>query len=70
MADANYFTCTLGEAARLKRKDEKAKTWTTVVELIDDQAERNPDAPALGFATFTHLKSTQGECSHTSQYHG
>ncbi|KAJ4051161.1 hypothetical protein NW756_003690 [Fusarium oxysporum] len=59
MADANYFTCTLGEAARLKRKDEKAKTWTTVVELIDDQAERNPDAPALGFATFTHLKSTQ-----------
>ncbi|KAF4961158.1 hypothetical protein FGADI_394 [Fusarium gaditjirri] len=59
MADANYFTCTLGEAARLKQKDDKAKTWTTVVELIDDQAERNPDAPALGFATFTHLKSTQ-----------
>ncbi|EMT71468.1 Linear gramicidin synthase subunit D [Fusarium odoratissimum] len=59
MADANYFTCTLGEATRLKRKDEKAKTWTTVVELIDDQAEMNPDAPALGFATFTHLKSTQ-----------
>ncbi|KAF5597455.1 nonribosomal peptide synthetase [Fusarium subglutinans] len=59
MADANYFTCTLGEAARLKRKDDKAKTWTTVVELIDDQAERIPDAPALGFATFTHLKSTQ-----------
>ncbi|KAG5771212.1 hypothetical protein H9Q72_002205 [Fusarium xylarioides] len=60
MADANYFTCTLGEAARLKRKDGgKAKTWTTVVELIDDQAERIPDAPALGFATFTHLKSTQ-----------
>ncbi|KAF5685593.1 nonribosomal peptide synthetase [Fusarium circinatum] len=59
MADANYFTCTLGEAARLKRKDDKAKTWTTVVELIDDQAEKIPDAPALGFATFTHLKSTQ-----------
>ncbi|KAF5623227.1 nonribosomal peptide synthetase [Fusarium sp. NRRL 25303] len=59
MADANYFTCTLGEAARLKRKDDKAKTWTTVVELIDDQAEKNSDAPALGFATFTHLKSTQ-----------
>ncbi|KAF4498811.1 nonribosomal peptide synthetase [Fusarium agapanthi] len=59
MADANYFTCTLGEAARLKRKDDKAKSWTTVVELIDDQAERNPDAPALGFATFTHLKSIQ-----------
>ncbi|CVK95863.1 related to nonribosomal peptide synthetase MxcG [Fusarium mangiferae] len=59
MADANYFTCTLGEAAKLKRKDDKAKTWTTVVELIDDQAEQNPDAPALGFATFTHLKSTQ-----------
>ncbi|KAI1064236.1 hypothetical protein LB506_007826 [Fusarium annulatum] len=59
MVDANYFTCTLGEAARLKRKDDKAKTWTTVVELVDDQAEKNPDAPALGFATFTHLKSTQ-----------
>ncbi|RBR13584.1 hypothetical protein FVER53590_08545 [Fusarium verticillioides] len=59
MADVNYFTCTLGEAARLKREDDNAKTWTTVVELIDDQAERIPDAPALGFATFTHLKSTQ-----------
>ncbi|KAI1034219.1 hypothetical protein LB503_012477 [Fusarium chuoi] len=59
MADANYFTCTLGEAARLKRKEDKAKTRTTVAELIDDQADRIPDAPALGFATFTHLKSTQ-----------
>ncbi|KAF5551634.1 nonribosomal peptide synthetase [Fusarium mexicanum] len=59
MAGANYFTCTLGEAATLKRKDDKAKTWTTVVELIDDQAEKISDAPALGFATFTHLKSTQ-----------
>ncbi|KAF5724834.1 nonribosomal peptide synthetase [Fusarium mundagurra] len=66
MANANYFTCTLGEAARLKRKDDKAKTWTTVVELIDDQAERNPDAPALGFATFTHLKSTQDTSKHAA----
>ncbi|KAF4341870.1 nonribosomal peptide synthetase [Fusarium beomiforme] len=59
MVEANYFTCTLGEAARLKRKDGQTTTWKTVVELIEHQAERNPDAPALGFATFTHLKSTQ-----------
>ncbi|KAF5697845.1 nonribosomal peptide synthetase [Fusarium globosum] len=67
MADANYFTCTLGEAARLKRKDDKAKTWTTVVELIDDQADRIPDSPALGFATFTHLKSTQDTSKYAAQ---
>ncbi|RGP77193.1 hypothetical protein FLONG3_4708 [Fusarium longipes] len=55
----NYFTCTLGEAAQLKRQDDAAKKWKTVLELIDDQAENIPDSPAVGFATFKHLKSTQ-----------
>ena len=60
--EPNYFACTLGEAARLKRQDGSAKKWKTVLELIDDQAENIPDSPALGFATFKHLKSSQG-CS-------
>ncbi|RBR26942.1 uncharacterized protein FIESC28_00210 [Fusarium coffeatum] len=58
--EPNYFACTLGEAAQLKRQDGSAKKWKTVLELIDDQAENIPDSPALGFATFKHLKSSQG----------
>jgi thioester reductase-like protein len=56
----NYFACTLGEAAQLKQQDGSAKKWKTVLELIDDQAENIPDSPAIGFATFKHLKSSQG----------
>ncbi|KAF4997959.1 hypothetical protein FGRMN_3479 [Fusarium graminum] len=52
--EPNYFACTLGEAARLKDQNANSATWKTVVELIDDQAERNPQSPALGFATFQH----------------
>ncbi|RFN48904.1 linear gramicidin synthase subunit d [Fusarium flagelliforme] len=58
--EPNYFACTLGEAAQLKRQDGSAKKWKTVLELIDDQADNIPDSPALGFATFKHLKSSQG----------
>ncbi|KAM0340376.1 hypothetical protein ACHAPU_010512 [Fusarium lateritium] len=52
--EPNYFACTLGEAARLKDQNANSATWKTVVELIDDQAEKNPRSPALGFATFLH----------------
>ncbi|CAJ0542531.1 Ff.00g001250.m01.CDS01 [Fusarium sp. VM40] len=52
--EPNYFACTLGEAARLKRQNDGSTTWKTVVELIDHQAEKNSRLPALGFATFQH----------------
>jgi hypothetical protein len=55
----NYFTCTLGQAAQLKSQNGSAE-WKTVLELIDHQAQNIPDSPALGFATFKHLKSSQG----------
>ncbi|KAM0500968.1 hypothetical protein ACHAP8_004689 [Fusarium lateritium] len=54
----NYFTCTLGQAAQLKKQHGSPK-WKTVLELIDQQAQNIPDSPALGFATFKHLKSSQ-----------
>ncbi|KAF4977475.1 hypothetical protein FZEAL_5994 [Fusarium zealandicum] len=51
--DPNYFTCTLGEAARLKSQDGSFEPLCrTVVELIDHQAKINPESPALGFADF------------------
>ncbi|KAM0397059.1 hypothetical protein ACHAQC_004592 [Fusarium culmorum] len=56
--EPNYFTCTLGQAAQLKRQHGASK-WKTVLELIDHQAQNIPDSPALGFATFKHLKSSQ-----------
>lgn len=58
--EPNYFVCTLGEAVQLQGQDASARKWKTVLELIDDQAEKIPDSPALGFATFKHLKSSQG----------
>ncbi|KAF4969044.1 hypothetical protein FSARC_3698 [Fusarium sarcochroum] len=59
--DPNYFACTLGEAARLKRQAaSSAKSWKTVLELIDQQARDIPRSPAVGFATFNHEDTSQG----------
>lgn len=58
--EPNYFACTLGEAARLKRQNDGSTAWKTVVELIDHQAEKNPRLPALGFATFQHEGADEG----------
>lgn len=53
MAQPNYFTCSLGQAAELKRKDGTfAIPFDTVIELIDGQAESIPNSPAVGFARF------------------
>lgn len=53
MAEPNYFTCSLGQAAELKRKDSTfAISFETVIELIDGQAESIPNSPAVGFARF------------------
>ena len=43
----NYFVCTLGEATELK-KDESTQ-YTTVSDLIDQQANTNSDLPAVAF---------------------
>ncbi|KAH9907731.1 acetyl-CoA synthetase-like protein [Xylariomycetidae sp. FL2044] len=51
-ADMNYFTCTLGQARKLKEySGQSAKQFPTILDLIDGQAELIPDAPAVGFAT-------------------
>ncbi|KAI0144639.1 hypothetical protein GGR57DRAFT_323113 [Xylariaceae sp. FL1272] len=55
--DLNDFTCTLGQAASLRRQqDEPITSFQTVLELIDEQAKRLPGSPALGFANFTKPK--------------
>ncbi|KAI0392423.1 hypothetical protein F5Y17DRAFT_358946 [Xylariaceae sp. FL0594] len=48
--EANYFTCTLGEAALLKEQGRLSPSFGSVLELIEGQARTRPDAPALGFA--------------------
>lgn len=50
----NYFTCTLGEAARWKAQavEPTQESYETIIELIDGQARRRPQSPALGFADF------------------
>ena len=45
MANLNYFTCTLGQAARLRQDT----YYTNIAEFIDQQAEKEPELPAVGF---------------------
>ncbi|KAF4986991.1 hypothetical protein FDECE_15656 [Fusarium decemcellulare] len=66
MATVNqtYFTCTLGEAARLKcQAGDSMPSCKTVIELIVQQAWDNPQSPALGFATFKN-KTSMAESPH------
>ncbi|KAI2642168.1 hypothetical protein GGS21DRAFT_537360 [Xylaria nigripes] len=50
-AEPNYFTCTLGEAVILKKQNKiPARSFYTVVELIENQAKCRPESLALGFA--------------------
>lgn len=49
----NYFTCTLGQSAKLKRESlGKSHSFETVLGLVDEQAQQASDTPALGFADF------------------
>lgn len=45
--DLNYFVCTLGQAAVWNEKH--PHSFETINDLIDEQAEKVPDAPAVGF---------------------
>ncbi|PSK55212.1 hypothetical protein B9Z65_2601 [Elsinoe australis] len=47
MASPSYFTCTLGQATSLGLTNPDFKN---ISQLIDDQAEKIPDQPAVGFA--------------------
>ncbi|KAM0426471.1 hypothetical protein ACHAPT_008162 [Fusarium lateritium] len=61
MADAepNYFTCTLGEALRLRHQGiHSVQSYETVIDLIDKQARDHPESPALGFASLKDEEST------------
>ncbi|KAF2134248.1 thioester reductase [Dothidotthia symphoricarpi CBS 119687] len=42
----NYFVCTLGQAATIH---EQPKSYSTVSELVDHQAQYHPYLPAVGF---------------------
>jgi acyl-CoA synthetase (AMP-forming)/AMP-acid ligase II len=47
-SDVNYFTCTLGHATALKKKDPPKISYKNVLQMIQYQASVNPNAMALG----------------------
>lgn len=56
MADhrVNYFTCSLGHAARLKEHSGgRVSSFTTILSLIDTQASEHPELTAIVFANYT-----------------
>ncbi|TLS24193.1 hypothetical protein PpBr36_09129 [Pyricularia pennisetigena] len=53
-ADLNYFTCTLGEAAKWQASaPEEQQPFKSVLEMLGQQAEAIPEVAALGFADFS-----------------
>ncbi|KAI1208037.1 acetyl-CoA synthetase-like protein [Annulohypoxylon truncatum] len=51
--DLNYFTCTLGQAATLRKEDDgNQNSFKTILSLIETQAKRLPGHPALGLANY------------------
>lgn len=56
VAELNYFTCTLGHAVLLKERsgDLASEPFKNALDLIQRQADRYPDSPAVGFAKFEH----------------
>ncbi|KAK7423390.1 hypothetical protein QQZ08_009067 [Neonectria magnoliae] len=59
MVEPNYFTCTLGEAARWKHQqtDSTKRSFNTIIGLVTEQARLRPQAPALNFADFNSESS-------------
>ncbi len=60
--DANYFVCTLGQAAAVNAT--KLHPFKTVNQLIDSQAREYPNNPAVGFPIPPHDKKTDNEWDH------
>ncbi|RSL62896.1 hypothetical protein CEP54_005510 [Fusarium duplospermum] len=72
MADVqpNYFTCTLGEAFKLKQEAVgPVQSYKTVIDLIDTQARNNPESPALGFASLDNEESTHNVFPRVVSFH-
>jgi hypothetical protein len=59
----NYFTCTLGQALKLKLRQQP---FQNAIALIDEQAKELPDSPALGFADFVKNDSKRTFTPHTN----
>ncbi|KAI0841918.1 acetyl-CoA synthetase-like protein [Hypoxylon sp. FL0890] len=58
-SDLNYFTCTLGQAAHLRKQDEGSqRSFETVLMLIEENTKSFPGVPALGFADYTSKRSS------------
>ncbi|KAL2672666.1 hypothetical protein Neosp_013380 [[Neocosmospora] mangrovei] len=58
--EPTYFTCTLGEALKLKQQaGGPVQLYETVIDLIDTQARNNPESPALGFASLDDEESAR-----------
>ncbi|UNI15303.1 putative NRPS-like protein biosynthetic cluster [Purpureocillium takamizusanense] len=51
-AKPNYFTCTLGEAALAECHGDAGPPFSSIIDVVDQQAQRRPDEPAVGFARF------------------
>ncbi|KAI8650790.1 Carrier domain-containing protein [Fusarium keratoplasticum] len=72
MADVepNYFTCTLGEALKLKQQaDGPMQSYKTVIDLIETQARTRPQSPALGFASLDDEESTRNVFPRAVSFH-
>ena len=59
MAEVNYFVCTLGQAAALNTGT--PRSFKTINECIDHQAQQHPSRPALGFPIPPKDKETDQE---------
>lgn len=68
----NYFTCTLGEAVQWKRDNSvNSHSFDTVISLLDAQAERIPNHPAVAFANdaqWTTSQRTLYLCTYITRY--
>lgn len=60
---ANYFVCTLGQAAAFNA--EKPHSFKTVNDFIDHQTQQNPSRPAVGFPLPPKDKELDKEWSYT-----
>ncbi len=50
-AEPKYFTCTLGEAALARQRDCSGEaSFSSIIDVIDWQAEHSTSSPAIGFA--------------------
>ncbi|UPK99827.1 hypothetical protein LCI18_010762 [Fusarium solani-melongenae] len=67
--EPNYFTCTLGEALKLKQQAAgPVQSYKTVIDLIDTQARTSPQSPALGFASLDDEESTRNVFPHVISF--